>query len=169
MFPDLVLSSLGRTSRLAGVVEVETAESVNNLEALAQWAHLARANVPFSLYVPAGSVDMARRLCADNQVAVDEIWSFFALGMQVRFTLVHRAPAARKGSAGSRARSASVRRSKPAARGGAGGAARAPAAKRPGSARAVRSAERPAIKSRTPARKTVAAKKTPKPARSRKR
>ena len=93
LFPDLVLTSTGRGRKLAGVVEVETGESVNHLEAMAQWAHFSRPRVPFSLYVPAGSVDMARRLCANHQVTAAEIWSYHSVGGQVRFTLVHRAPA----------------------------------------------------------------------------
>ena len=35
-------------------------------------------------------VDVARRLCEDNQIHVSEIWSYHAIGDQVRFTLVHR-------------------------------------------------------------------------------
>jgi hypothetical protein len=93
IFPDIVLTSPDRARRLAGTVEVETAESVNHLEAMAQWAHLGRARAPFHLYVPAGSVDIARRLAAENQVNVAEIWSYHTIGDQTRFTLVHRAPA----------------------------------------------------------------------------
>ena len=48
-FPDLVLSD---GKKLAGVVEVESGESVNNLEVMAQWVHFAKARVPFHLYVP---------------------------------------------------------------------------------------------------------------------
>ena len=62
LYPDLVLQSLERGHRLQAVVEVETGESVNHLEALAQWAHFGRLRVPFHLYVPAGMVDVARRL-----------------------------------------------------------------------------------------------------------
>jgi hypothetical protein len=92
IFPDLVLTSADRSRKLVGTVEVETSESVNHLEARAQWAHLGRARAPFHLYVPAGSVDMARRLAMDNDVNVSEIWSFHTIGDQTRFTLVHRAP-----------------------------------------------------------------------------
>src|SRR5262245_16366667 len=74
-----------------GTVEVETAESVNHLEAMAQWAHLGRARAPFHLYVPAGCVDIARRLAVENSVNVAEIWSYHTIGDQTRFTLVHRA------------------------------------------------------------------------------
>jgi hypothetical protein len=94
IFPDLLLTSGDRGHKLMGTVEVETAESVNHLEAMAQWAHLGRARAPFHLYVPAGSVDIARRLAAENGVNVAEIWSFHTIGDQTRFTLVHRSPAA---------------------------------------------------------------------------
>lgn len=88
MFPDLVLSSLDKAHRLEGVIEVETGESVNHLEAMAQWAHFGRARTTFALYVPAAAVDIARRLCAENNVTVHEIWSYHTLGDQTRFTLV---------------------------------------------------------------------------------
>jgi len=94
IFPDLVLTSADKGRKLAGTVEVETAESVNHLEAMAQWAHLGRARVPFHLYVPAGSVDIARRLAAENHVNLSELWSFHTIGDQTRFTLVHRSQAA---------------------------------------------------------------------------
>ena len=35
-------------------------------------------------------VDVARRLCEDNQIHVSEIWSFHMVGDEVRFTLVQR-------------------------------------------------------------------------------
>ena len=96
IYPDLVLTSVDRGKKLMGTVEVETAESVNHLEAMAQWAHLGRARAPFHLYVPAGCVDIARRLATENSVNVAEIWSYHTIGDQTRFTLVHRAPEARK-------------------------------------------------------------------------
>jgi len=89
-YPDLVLLSQERGRRLQGVIEVETGESVNHLEALAQWAHFARLRAPFHLYVPAGMVDVARRLCEENHIHVNEIWSFHTIGDQIRFTLVQR-------------------------------------------------------------------------------
>lgn len=98
MFPDLVLTSQDKGHRLEGVIEVETGESVNHLEAMAQWAHFGRARAPFHLYVPASAVDIARRLCAENQVTFAEIWSYHTLGDQTRFTLVAKStgkPAAR--------------------------------------------------------------------------
>ena len=90
MYPDLVLQSLERGHRLQAVVEVETGESVNHLEALAQWAHFAKLRASFQLYVPAGMVDVGRRLCEDNHIQVNEIWSYHSIGDQVRYALVHR-------------------------------------------------------------------------------
>jgi hypothetical protein len=94
MFPDLVLTSQDKSHKLEGLIEVETGESVNHLEAMAQWAHFGRSRVPFHLYVPAAAVDIARRLCVENQVTVTEIWSYHAMGDQTRFTLVQRSAAA---------------------------------------------------------------------------
>jgi hypothetical protein len=90
MFPDLVLTSQDKSHKLEGLIEVETGESVNHLEAMAQWAHFGRARAPFYLYVPAAAVDIARRLCVENQVSVSEIWSYHSMGDQTRFTLVQR-------------------------------------------------------------------------------
>ena len=90
LYPDLVLNSLDRAHRLQAIVEVETGESVNHLEALAEWAQFAKTRTAFHLYVPSTMVDVARRLCEENQIAVNEIWSFHAMGDDVRFTLVHR-------------------------------------------------------------------------------
>jgi hypothetical protein len=90
LYPDLVLNSQERGHRLEAVVEVETGESVNHLEALAEWANFGKLRAQFHLYVPAGMVDVARRLCEDNQIRVSEIWSYHGIGDQIRFTLVHR-------------------------------------------------------------------------------
>jgi hypothetical protein len=90
LYPDVVLMAMDRGHRIQAVVEVETGESVNHLEALAQWAHLSRTRVPFHLYVPAGMVDVARRLSEDNNIYVSEIWSYHPVGDQMRFTMVYR-------------------------------------------------------------------------------
>ena len=108
MFPDLVLTSLDRGKRLEGIVEVETGESVNHLEAMAQWAHFGRVRTPFHLYVPASAVEIARRLCVENQVNVAELWSFHTIGDQTRFTLVQRSAAAASREAASEARHAAA-------------------------------------------------------------
>jgi hypothetical protein len=90
VYPDLVLLSPDRGRRLQAVIEVETGESVNHLEALAQWTVYSRLKAAFHLYVPAGMVDVARRLSEDNNVHPSEIWSYHIVGDQPRFTLVHR-------------------------------------------------------------------------------
>jgi hypothetical protein len=90
LYPDLALFGQERGRRLQIVVEVETGESVNHLEALAQWAPLSKLRAAFHLYVPASMVDVARRLGEDNQIHVSEIWSFHMVGDEVRFTLVQR-------------------------------------------------------------------------------
>ena len=89
-YPDLVLQSGERTKKLLGVVEVETAESLNNLEAMSQWATFSKLRVPFHLYVPAAGVDSARRLCSDLQIQAAEMWAYHSIGEQIRFTLVSR-------------------------------------------------------------------------------
>ena len=89
-YPDLVLQTTDRGHKLAGVIEVETAESVNNLEAMSQWAAFSRLRVPFHLYLPTSSVDTARRFCADFGIPVAEMWAYQLVGDQLRFTLVQR-------------------------------------------------------------------------------
>jgi hypothetical protein len=93
-YPDLVLQSNERGRKLLGVIEVETAESVNHLEAMSQWATFGKLRTAFHLYVPASSIDTTRRLCADLQIPVAEIWAYHPLGDQLRFTLVQRSAAA---------------------------------------------------------------------------
>jgi hypothetical protein len=88
-YPDLVLQS-ERGRRLLGVVEVETAESVNHLEAMSQWAAFSRLRTPFHLYVPVSMIDVARRLLQDMQIPVSEIWAYHVIGDQLRFTLVQK-------------------------------------------------------------------------------
>lgn len=93
-YPDLVLQSGERSKKLLGVVEVETAESLNNLEAMSQWVAFSKLRVPFHLYVPVSGVDSARRLCSDLQIQAAEMWAYSAIGEQIRFTLVARSPQA---------------------------------------------------------------------------
>jgi hypothetical protein len=90
VYPDLVLTSTDRRHKLEGVIEVETGESVNHLEALSQWVSYSRLPALFRLYVPAGMVDVARRLCEENQIVTSEIWSYHSVAEEVRFTLVHK-------------------------------------------------------------------------------
>ena len=91
-FPDAVLFSTEKGRRVLGVVEVETGESINYLEAMAEWGHYARLKAPLHLYVPIGLVDLARRLAADNNIPVAEFHSYHQIGDLIRFASVHRAP-----------------------------------------------------------------------------
>src|SRR4051812_1347925 len=87
-FPDLVLQSQERSRKLLGVVEVETTESVNHLEAMSQWVTFSKFKAPFHLYVPTGSIDNVRRLVAELNINVAELWAYQSLGEQIRFTVV---------------------------------------------------------------------------------
>jgi hypothetical protein len=91
LYPDLILTSPG-ARRPEIIVEVETGESVNNLEAMAEWVRLAQAKAAFHLYVPAGSVEVALRLCQAHKVPFAEICSYHAVGDQLRYVTVHKAP-----------------------------------------------------------------------------
>ena len=94
--PDLVLTSTVGVRRLHAVVEVETSESINDLEAMAQWARFAKARGAFHLYVPAGMADVALRICRTKRINVSEIWTYFFVGDNLRFTMFYRSPAAQR-------------------------------------------------------------------------
>ena len=172
-FPDLVLQN-ERGRRLLGVVEVETAESVNHLEAMSQWVAFSRLRTPFHLYIPQSMIDVARRLCEDMQIPVAELWAYTVLGDQPRFTLVQKSAVPEV-----KARPAAPVVAKPAAaRAGANGPPRArartaaPAARR--KTAAAKKTARPAAR-RAPARKPAsrtarpASKKSASSARTQKR
>jgi hypothetical protein len=94
VFPDLLLFSQERSRRLQGTVEVETGESVNQLEALAEWGVFGKLKVPLHLYVPPQALDTARRLCTEHQIELAELWTYLVAIDQVRFTMIYRAPEA---------------------------------------------------------------------------
>jgi hypothetical protein len=150
LYPDVVLAPLGKPNKPEIVVEVETGESVNNLEAMAEWVRLAQVKAAFHLYVPAGSVDPARRLCADHSIDVAEIWTYHPIGDQMRFNLVYKAPEPTRASRRAAAQAAAAR------------AAARPAVKataRP----AVKATAKPAVK--VEVAKPAARKAAPKPSR----
>ena len=145
LYPDLVLMAPDRGRKLQAVIEVETGESVNHLEALAEWSHLSRLRAAFHLYVPAGMVDVARHLSEDSQIHISEIWSYHAIGYEVRFNLVHR----------SREAPPSARKSAPAAKPAPARSAAKPAAPaRKAPARAAKSARPAKARKAKPAKKT---------------
>jgi hypothetical protein len=143
LYPDLVLAPLDRPNKPEIVVEVETGESVNNLEAMAEWARLGQLKAAFHLYVPTGSVDSARRLCTDHSIPVAEIWTYHLVGDQMRFTMVYKAPApSRSARQPVGAVRPSSRRAEPRRPSAANGPARkAAAAKRPAKPVAVKRAQ----------------------------
>jgi hypothetical protein len=139
-YPDLVLQS-ERGRKLLGVVEVETVESVNHLEAMSQWVAFSKLRVPFHLYVPVSMMDVARRLCESMQIPVAEFWAYSMMGDQFRFTLVQRSAQPEV-----KARPAAIARPTPTPARTANGQARARA------------------RTAAPARQKAAAKKTARPA-----
>jgi hypothetical protein len=94
VYPDVVLVSQDRGRKIMAVIEVETVESVNNLEALAEWIPFGRLKFPFHLYVPTAMIDVAKRLCADSHIPVAEIHTYHWVGDEMRFLPVYKAPAA---------------------------------------------------------------------------
>jgi hypothetical protein len=94
VFPDVVLVSQDRGRKVMAVIEVETVESVNNLEAMAEWIPFGRLKSPFHLYVPAAMVDVAKRLCSDSHIPVAEIHTYHWIGDEMRFLPVYKAPVA---------------------------------------------------------------------------
>lgn len=161
-FPDLLVTEGKKTT---AVVEVETGESVNNLEALAQWVHFAKARVPFHLYVPVASYDGARRLCDLHQIHVTEFWTYRAA--MDGFDLIAGTPtgrgsaSARNGSrSGSRAGTNAAAASAPAKP---NGAAAKPAAVKPVPAKpaAAKLASTKPAPAKSSARKPVATAKAP--------
>jgi hypothetical protein len=87
LFPDLILWDDSPKKPYA-VVEVETSESVNHLEAMSQWANFAKSKSYLYLYVPASSVDAVRRLSTDHDITITELTSYVVVGDQIRFNTV---------------------------------------------------------------------------------
>ena len=84
-YPDLVLTAPGGGKKLAGVVEVETSESVNQLEAMAQWSRLGRLPVDFILYIPSGVAGVAREEGFEAIAAIFEHIGVAEKGHEMRY------------------------------------------------------------------------------------
>ena len=91
VYPDVLVFAEG-SRRLLATVEVETGESVNPIEARAEWGVYSKLKVPLHLYVPTVCVDAARRICDEYQIIVAELWTYTTSFDQVRFTMVHKSP-----------------------------------------------------------------------------
>ena len=91
VFPDLLVFAEG-TKRLLITVEVETGESVNSIEARAEWGNFSKLKVPMHLYVPPACVEAVKRICDEFQIVVAELWTYTTTFDQVRFTLVTKSP-----------------------------------------------------------------------------
>ena len=91
VFPDLLVFAEG-TRRLLTTVEVETGESVNPIEARAEWGVYSKLKVPMHLYVPPACVEAVKRICDEYQIMVAELWTYTTSFDQVRFTLVSKSP-----------------------------------------------------------------------------
>ena len=91
VFPDLLVYAEG-TKRLLITVEVETGESVNPIEARAEWGNFSKLKVPMHLYVPPACVEAVKRICGEYQIIVSELWTYTTSFDQVRFTLVSKSP-----------------------------------------------------------------------------
>ena len=87
VFPDLLVFAEG-TRRLLATVEVETGESVNPIEARAEWGVFSKLKVPLHLYVPPVCVDAVKGIAAEYQIVVSELWTYTVTFDQVRFALV---------------------------------------------------------------------------------
>jgi hypothetical protein len=150
-YPDLVLQSQERSRKLLGIVEVETTESVNHLEAMSEWVTFSRLRAAFHLYVPTGCIDSTRRLCTDLDVNVAELWAYQSVGDQIRFALIQKSAAAALAEAKARAAEPAEKPKAPKA------APKPAAAARPAGrngASATERADRPASPAR-PARRTA--------------
>ena len=152
VFPDLLVFAEGGR-RLLVTVEVETGESVNAIEARAEWGVYSKLKVPLHLYVPPASVDAVRRLCTEYQIVVAELWTYTTSFDQVRFTMVHRDAEAPVVKIPERVAppppKASVRAAKPAAKPAAKKAATKPAPVKP----KPKARAKPAAKKAKPAAK----------------
>ena len=70
--PDLVLTEEGGR-QAQGPGRGQTSESVNHLEARAQWAHLAKSRTSLVLFVPAGAVGGPALVPDENAIKVSEL------------------------------------------------------------------------------------------------
>ena len=161
--PDVLLYSPDKVRRLQATIEVETTESINTLEAMAEWGPFSRLKVPFYLYVPPNALDTARRLCSEHQIAAAEIWTYHTAVDQVRFTMVHRTEAPVPRATPRTAERAIVKpAAKPAAKPAQKPAAKPAKAAKPATKVAAKTAQKAAPKARKAASRPAASAKAAK-------
>jgi hypothetical protein len=160
--PDVLLYSPDKARRLQATIEVETTESINTLEAMAEWGPFSRLKVPFYLYVPPNAIDTARRLCSEHQIAAAEIWTYHTAVDQVRFTMVHRTEVPAPRAARSAERPIKKPAAKPAAKPTAKPAAKPANAAKPAKKTAAKTAQKAAPQARKAASRNTASAKTAK-------
>lgn len=87
-YPDVVVwipDSFGSTKGKAAIIEeIETADSVNDLEA-EQWKDYGSLGVKFLLVVPNGYCQSALRLINKNGANVSELWYYFYERDNIKF------------------------------------------------------------------------------------
>lgn len=71
-YPDIGVY-LSYQKKVAEIGEVETADSVDETEALLQWADYGKLGVPFDLFVPSGSYTETSELVKKYSIKVREI------------------------------------------------------------------------------------------------
>lgn len=154
VYPDLLLYGTGRSRKLEGTVEVETGESVNRQEAMAEWGLFSRLSVPLHVYVPGAAVDAARRLCAELQIPVAEIWTYHVNFDQARFAMAYRSPeAVRRTRTAAPAKKPAAKATAPKPKPGKARPAAARKAKAPRPSSSARPAKRPAKAKSKPAKR----------------
>jgi hypothetical protein len=159
VYPDLLLFAEGGR-RLLATVEVETGESVNAIEARAEWGVYSKLKVPLHLYVPPNCVDAVRRICDEYQIVVAELWTYTTTFDKFFFTLVYKSPDAPVVKVPVKVdKPVAAKAPKPAAKPAAARAAQA------GSSRAAKG--KPAVKGKPKDKAKPAAKKAASPGRSR--
>jgi hypothetical protein len=87
-YPDVLVwraeSSAGRDGTAELVVEVETADSIDEHE-IAEWSAYAKLPALFFLVVPTGMEEETIRLLKKRAVRVSQLWSYQLVGEEVIF------------------------------------------------------------------------------------
>lgn len=81
LFPDIIAwSRQGERDVALWIVEVETGDSVTEVEARGQWANYAATGIPLSLAVPMGSGSTAWQVAQRLGIAVQRVFEHSVIG-----------------------------------------------------------------------------------------